>query len=97
MLLYQKKDWRMGHDNIKDLWIPDFAACISLLQSGQVTYLVCHEKTDLKVFVVVIPKEGWAHVAMPILLLVWHRLSQNMIYEVKRLKSFGYISKRQNF
>ncbi len=32
----------------------------------------CHEKTDLKVFVVVIPKEGWVRVAMPILLLVWH-------------------------
>ncbi len=30
----------------------------------------CHEKTDLKVFVVVIPKEGWARVAAPILLLV---------------------------
>ncbi len=27
-----------------------------------------HEKTDLKVFVVVIPKEGWARVAAPILL-----------------------------
>ncbi len=24
---------------------------------------VCHEKTDLKVFVVVIPKEGWARMA----------------------------------
>ncbi len=46
----------------------------------------CHEKTDLKVFVVVIPKEGWARVARPILLLVWHRLLENMIYEVKRLK-----------
>ena len=31
---------------------------------------VCHEKTDLKVFVVVIPKEGWARVAVPILLFV---------------------------
>ncbi len=31
---------------------------------------VHHEKTDLKVFVVVIPKEGWARVAAPILLLV---------------------------
>ncbi len=29
-----------------------------------------HEKIDLKVFVVVIPKEGWVHVAAPILLLV---------------------------
>ena len=28
-----------------------------------------HEKTDLKVFVVVIPEEGWARVAVPILLL----------------------------
>ena len=27
-----------------------------------------HEKTDLKVFAVVIPKEGWARVATPILL-----------------------------
>ena len=24
---------------------------------------MCHEKTDLKVFVVVIPKEGWVRVA----------------------------------
>ena len=31
---------------------------------------MCHEKTDLKVFVVVIVKEGWARVAAPILLLV---------------------------
>ena len=30
----------------------------------------CHEKTDLKVFVLVIPKEGWVHVAVPVLLLV---------------------------
>ncbi len=29
-----------------------------------------HEKTDLKVFVVVIPKEGWARVATPVPLLV---------------------------
>ncbi len=34
------------------------------------TFEVHHEKTDLKVFVVVIPKEGWARVAAPILLLV---------------------------
>ena len=31
---------------------------------------VCHEKTDLKAFVVVIPKEGWPPVAAPFLLLV---------------------------
>ena len=31
---------------------------------------VCHEKTNLKVFVVVILKEGWARMAAPILLLV---------------------------
>ena len=29
----------------------------------------CHEKKDLKVFVVVMPREGWARVAAPILLL----------------------------
>ncbi len=45
-----------------------------------------HEKTDLKVFVVVIPKEEWACMAAPILLLVRHRFLENMIYEVKRLK-----------
>ncbi len=37
---------------------------------GAYTFDVCHEKTDLKVFVVVIPKEGWARMAAPILLLV---------------------------
>ncbi len=37
-------------------------------------YEVCHEKTDLKVFVIVIPKEGLARMATPILLLVWHQL-----------------------
>ena len=30
---------------------------------------VRHEKTDLKVFVIIIPKEGWARVAAPILLV----------------------------
>ena len=30
----------------------------------------CHEKTDLKVFVGVIPQEGWARPRAPILLLV---------------------------
>ncbi len=34
------------------------------------SYDVRHEKTDLKVFVVVIPKEGWARMAASILLLV---------------------------
>ncbi len=37
---------------------------------GTPPYDARHEKTDLKVFVVVIPKEGWAHVAAPILQLV---------------------------
>ncbi len=45
-----------------------------------------HEKTDFKVFVVVIPKEGWASVAVPILLLTWHRLFENIIYDVSRVK-----------
>ena len=39
---------------------------------------VRHEKTDLKVFV--IPKEGWARIAAPILLFAWHQLFEN-IYE----------------
>ncbi len=43
--------------------------CLSLLLIVNL-FEVCHEKTDLKVFVVVIPKEGWARVAMLILLLV---------------------------
>ncbi len=28
-------------------------------------YEVCHEKADLKVFVVVMPKEGWAQKYVP--------------------------------
>ncbi len=34
---------------------------------GQKTFEVRHEKTDLKVLVVVIPKVGWARMAVPIL------------------------------
>ncbi len=34
------------------------------------TYDAFHEKTDLKILVVVIPKEGWARVPAPVLLLV---------------------------
>ncbi len=45
-----------------------------------------HEKTDLKVFVVVMPKQGWAHVPAPILLLAWHRLFENITYDVSRVK-----------
>ena len=33
-------------------------------------YEVCHERTDLRVFVIVIPKGGWVRMAAPILLLV---------------------------
>ncbi len=56
--------------------IGDFARhCSDGISAGRIsTHFietgVRHEKTDLKVFVVVIPKEGWARVAMPILLLV---------------------------
>ncbi len=31
---------------------------------------VCHGKTDLKVFVVVIPKEGWARMSAPTLMRI---------------------------
>ena len=43
-----------------------------LLGSDAARYLTDahYKKTDLKVFIVVIPKEGWARVAAPILLLV---------------------------
>ncbi len=46
---------------------------LSTLHPACLLYPSCdarHEKTDLKVFVVVIPKEGWARVAAPILFLV---------------------------
>ena len=54
--------------------------CLSLSQTChrkwfmklEKTYDMHHKKTDLKGFGVVIPIEGWAHVAAPILLLVWH-------------------------
>ncbi len=36
--------------------------------------------------VVVMPKEGWTGEATPILLLVWHRLSKNVIYDVSRVR-----------
>ncbi len=60
---------------------------------------VRHEKTDHKVFVVVMPKEGWAHVATPILLLTWHRLFENIIYDVSRVKLWkvGVIPKEGSF
>ncbi len=41
-------------------------------------------KQTLKVFVIVIPKEGLAGGAPPILLWIWHRL-QNKIYEGSRV------------
>ncbi len=47
-----------------------------------------HEKTDLKVFVVVISKEGWARVAAPILLLVWHWLFRIWLCWHHRLHSW---------
>ena len=53
---------------------------------GSLIYELCHEKTNLKVFVVVIPKKGWVRMAAPIILWVWQGLLENMIYEVKRLK-----------
>ncbi len=34
----------------------------------------CHAKRTLMSWVIVLPKEGWACVAAPIFLLVWHRL-----------------------
>ena len=45
------------------LQLPYILQCIAM-------YEVRPKKTDLTVFVVVIPKEGWARVAAPLLLLV---------------------------
>ncbi len=50
-------------------------ANVSLVRRFRYSIFDAHrEKIDLKVFVVVIPKEGWARVAAPTLLLVWHQL-----------------------
>ena len=43
-----------------------------------------HEKTDLKVFVIDIPKEGWARMAAPSLLLVWQRLFRIWVFWLHR-------------
>ncbi len=45
------------------------------------------EKTDRKVFVVVIPQEGWTHMATPILLLIWHRLFRIWLFWLHRSHS----------
>ena len=42
----------------------------NLIPVLNITYDAPHEKTDLKIFFVVIPKEGWAGMTTPILLLV---------------------------
>ena len=46
----------------------DYAG-IGIYGYGKTIIDVRHEKTDLKVFVTVIPKEGWVHLAASILLL----------------------------
>ncbi len=49
----------------------------------------CHGKTCLKIFVVVIPKEGLAGDAPPIPLLVWHWL-QNTMVRIQYVKAAEY-------
>ena len=49
---------------------------------------MCHGKTELKVFVVVIPKEGLTGRAPSIFLLLWHQL-QNIIYEGSNVKFYS--------
>ncbi len=46
-------------------------------------WCISRENRPFKVFVVVMPKKGWAHVAVHILLLAWHWLFENIIYDVK--------------
>ncbi len=48
--------------------IPDFYK-LCLLDNMQLLSDTCHEKTDFKVFVVLMPKEGWVRPRVPILLL----------------------------
>ncbi len=57
----EKKLKKLAHDDSDSDSYSDVSSSLSDTR---------HEKTDLKFFVVVIPKEGWAHVAAPILLLV---------------------------
>ncbi len=51
-------------------WSPYSCYCEN---GDQLLHDARHEKTDLKVFVVVIPKEGWARPHTPTLLLIWQR------------------------
>ena len=55
-----------------------------LTSTHQVGYDVRREKTYPNVFVVVIPKEGWAWPHVPILLLVWHRLFRIWVFWLHR-------------
>ena len=50
------------------IMMKQFTLC--LYRARLVTNEERHRKTDLKVFVIVIPKEVWARMAAPILLLV---------------------------
>ncbi len=40
--------------------MPGHSITVSVNSKAAFLFDACHEKTDLKVFVVVIPKEGWA-------------------------------------
>ncbi len=68
---------------------------LKALSGHNTTNEMRHEKTDLKVFVVVIPNEGWARMAAPILLLVWHRLFRIWVFWLHRSYSLivGVIAK----
>ncbi len=75
--------------DILDSTLTSVQACIcvparSMLCRGACVIEVRHEKTDLKVFVVVIPKVGWARMAAPILLLVWHQLFRIWVFWLHR-------------
>ena len=59
-----------------------------LWKTSTIRYEPCHEKMYLKIFVIVVPKEGLADLASPILLVVWHRL-QNVISEDNRVKCYS--------
>ncbi len=97
----EKLSWRVWFQNITPMYHIIFLGLLVMvtLQLLQILSYYYWEwlqdkwraswETDLKVFVVVkesLPKEGWARVAVPILLLVWQRLFKNIIYDVSRVK-----------
>ncbi len=84
IMTYRERFWRMWYWPIWQEWAHyelsvvgwGLVTTISIDHniSGKNKIGLHYAKRPLMSWVVVIPKEGWAHVAAPILLLVWHWL-----------------------